>query len=186
MSKTSPRRAMFPKEYVVDFNATKAAERCGYSKKTARSQGQRLLTKVDIQQAVKGLVDKRGERLEITADKWLRELAIIGFSDIKNHINIDDYGCIVAKTFEEMPENSSRALEVCEEVRTIKETPGDEKHKGETTILNSRIKFKMHSKIAALELIGKHLGFLKDQPVAFPENVTFRFVYADEKPKAKG
>ena len=160
--KSSPRRVLFPKEFLVDMNATKAAKRCGYSRKTAYSQGQRLLKNVEIQKAIREGMEKRQERLEISADKWLREVAILGFSDIANYITIDEGGMIVAKMFEEMPKDSSRALEVCEEIRTIKETTSSEKGT-ETDVLNSRIRFKTHSKLGALELIGKHLGFLKEK-----------------------
>lgn len=38
----------FADEYLVDLNATQAAIRAGYSEKTAKSQGQRMLTNVDI------------------------------------------------------------------------------------------------------------------------------------------
>ena len=38
----------FVAEYLIDLNATQAAIRAGYSKKTAGSQGQRLLTNVEI------------------------------------------------------------------------------------------------------------------------------------------
>jgi phage terminase small subunit len=43
------KQRQFALEYMLDFNATQAAIRAGYSKKTARQQGQRLLTNVDIQ-----------------------------------------------------------------------------------------------------------------------------------------
>lgn len=46
------KQEQFVTEYLKDFNATQAAIRSGYSKKTARSQGQRLLTKVDIKEAI--------------------------------------------------------------------------------------------------------------------------------------
>lgn len=45
----TPKQKLFCQEYLKDFNATQAAIKAGYSKKTARSQGQRLLTIVDIQ-----------------------------------------------------------------------------------------------------------------------------------------
>ena len=48
--------------------ATQAAIRAGYSEKTARSQGQRLLTNVDIWKAISGRQATRAKRLEITAD----------------------------------------------------------------------------------------------------------------------
>ena len=49
MSKLTEKQKKFVDEYLIDLNATQAAIRAGYSKKTARSIGQRLLTKVDIQ-----------------------------------------------------------------------------------------------------------------------------------------
>lgn len=50
--KLNNRQRQFVTEYLIDYNATQAAIRAGYSKKTARSQGQRLLTKVDIKNAI--------------------------------------------------------------------------------------------------------------------------------------
>ena len=49
--------------YCQSGNATQSAIKAGYSEKTARSQGQRMLTKVDIQNAIeqrnKDLEDER-------------------------------------------------------------------------------------------------------------------------------
>ena len=56
----------FCEEYLVDCNATQAAIRTGYSEKTARAIGQRLLTNVDI----KKYIDERLKAIktEKTAD----------------------------------------------------------------------------------------------------------------------
>ena len=48
----------FVTEYLIDGNATQAAIRAGYSEKTARSIGQRLLTIVDIKNAIEELRKK--------------------------------------------------------------------------------------------------------------------------------
>lgn len=48
MAKLNEKQQRFVDEYLIDLNATQAAIRAGYSEKTARSQGQRLLTNVDI------------------------------------------------------------------------------------------------------------------------------------------
>lgn len=45
----------FIHEYLIDMNATQAAERSGYSQKTAYSQGQRLLKNVEISSEIKRL-----------------------------------------------------------------------------------------------------------------------------------
>ena len=55
MAKLTAKQKRFIEEYLIDLNATQAAIRAGYSEKTARSQGQRLLTNVDIQNAIKDL-----------------------------------------------------------------------------------------------------------------------------------
>lgn len=60
------RREKFVREYLRTGNATKSAQAAGYSKRTAYSQGERLLRNAEIKQAVetarkraeeKGLVD---------------------------------------------------------------------------------------------------------------------------------
>ena len=56
----------FADEYLIDLNATQAAIRAGYSKKTAKSLGQRLLTFVDVS----AYINEQHERIhnERTAD----------------------------------------------------------------------------------------------------------------------
>ncbi len=73
----------FVDEYLIDLNATQAAIRAGYSQKTARQIGNRMLTNVDIQSAIAKRMGDRSGRVEITQDMVLRELAKIGFSDIR-------------------------------------------------------------------------------------------------------
>ena len=70
----TPRQRRFVDEYLVDLNGTQAAIRAGYSQKTARQIGQKLLTKVDIQQAISAAQAARQERTELTADEVIRDL----------------------------------------------------------------------------------------------------------------
>ena len=148
----------FCQEYIIDLNGAKAAERSGYSKKTARTQANQLLTKLDISKRVAELKKERSERTEITQDMVIRELAICGFSDLKDYIEvIEDTGVIRAKSFEEMPEGKSRALQSIKEDRVIKEDA-----KGEQITVYDKINFKLYNKIQALELIGKHLGMFTE------------------------
>jgi len=64
----------FVEEYLVDLNATQAAIRAGYSAKTARSQGQRLLTNVDIQKALARRQETYAKRVEWTVEEILADL----------------------------------------------------------------------------------------------------------------
>ncbi len=54
----NPRRERFCYEYVASGNATKAAIEAGYSSRTARSIGQRLLTNVDIKARIQEISDE--------------------------------------------------------------------------------------------------------------------------------
>ena len=68
--KLTPRQDLFCREYLVDYNATQAAIRAGYSEKTARSTASENLTKPDILARVRELQKQQAERLCISAD-WV-------------------------------------------------------------------------------------------------------------------
>jgi len=85
----TPKQQRFVAEYLIDLNATKAAIRAGYSKKTARSQGQRLLTNVDIQKAIQHKMDERVLRLGLKADEVLRELSKAAMAPIDKPVTWD-------------------------------------------------------------------------------------------------
>lgn len=69
VKKPPPKQKRFVEEYLIDLCATQAAIRAGYSKKTAKSQGQRLLTNVDVAALIKKAQDKRSARNEVTLDE---------------------------------------------------------------------------------------------------------------------
>ena len=76
-SKLKPKQEAFCREYMVDLNATQAAIRAGYSKKTANEQAARMLAKVNIKEQVQKLAEKQTKRTEIDADyvlKGIREV----------------------------------------------------------------------------------------------------------------
>lgn len=56
------RRERFCLEYAASGNATQAAISAGYSSRTARSQGQRLLTNADIQGRIRELAQETRKR----------------------------------------------------------------------------------------------------------------------------
>lgn len=68
------KRELFAKEYLVDLNATQAAIRAGYSKKTANVQGARLLTKANVRQAIDANIEERSSKLDLNADWVLNNL----------------------------------------------------------------------------------------------------------------
>ena len=65
---------VFVQEYLKDLNATQAAIRAGYSAHTAYSIGQRLLSNVEISNAINSAMSERSERAKLTADYVLQNL----------------------------------------------------------------------------------------------------------------
>ena len=62
----TPKQEAFVAEYLVDLNATAAAERAGYEH--PNKQGPRMLVNVGIAKAIASAQVKRSERTEITQD----------------------------------------------------------------------------------------------------------------------
>lgn len=80
--KLTDKQKIFVFEYLIDQNATQAAIRAGYSKKTAYSQGQRLLKNVEIQKLLAKHQSERAEKCGVTFDNVIDELKKLGFADI--------------------------------------------------------------------------------------------------------
>jgi phage terminase small subunit len=70
----TPKQARFVEEYLTDLNATQAAIRAGYSKKTAEQLGYQLLHKTSVAEAIEKARAKLSEKTEITQEYVLRRL----------------------------------------------------------------------------------------------------------------
>ncbi len=70
----TPKQRRFVDEYLIDLNATQAAIRAGYSKKTAQQIGSRLLLNVVVTAAVAVAKAERSERTKIDSDWVLKRL----------------------------------------------------------------------------------------------------------------
>lgn len=77
MRELTAKQQMFCREYLIDLNATQAAIRAGYSEKTAYSIGEENLKKPEIAQYVQSLMDKRAQRVDVTADYVLNSIVEI-------------------------------------------------------------------------------------------------------------
>lgn len=64
----TPKQEAFIREYLVDLNATQAAIRAGYSKRSAHVIGHENLTKPKIAAAIEVAMEERSKRTEITTD----------------------------------------------------------------------------------------------------------------------
>lgn len=77
----SEKMQTFCREYVTDFNGTRAALAAGYAPKNAKVRASKMLAEDRVQAFIAELTKPRLERLEITADRVMDELAKIGFGE---------------------------------------------------------------------------------------------------------
>ncbi|MCA8829421.1 terminase small subunit [Hymenobacter pini] len=109
----SPQRRKFVEAYVLSFNATKSAQEAGYSEKTARQQGSRLLTSVDIQAAIKHLLKECMSPEEVAA-RWQR-LATANLADFYTRAKVE-YKPRIEKKLAQVVEEYRKTVEFEQEV----------------------------------------------------------------------
>ncbi len=148
--KLTPKQAAFVDEHAVDMNATQAAIRAGYSKRTAKEQATRLLSNVHVAAAIAEGRAARSERVGITADRVLQELARVAFFDIRKALNPDG----TMKPLSELDDDTAAAIAGIDlsEIRD-----------GEGTPIGVLKKIKIADKLAALDKLARNLGLLQDK-----------------------
>lgn len=143
----SAKREAFVRAYVAYGNATQAAIAAGYSEKTAKQQGSRLLTDVDIQAAIEDQRAPIMNHYEVTAERVIAELSKIAFSSMGDLMEVDADG------------NPQLRLDglTDQQKAAIAEFQTDSLSRGEGTSI-IKVKVKMHDKLSALEKLGRQLG----------------------------
>ena len=134
----------FCDEYLVSFNAYSAAVCAGYSMNTARKA--ELLHLPKIQAYLKAGMAKHAERLQVTHDMILRELAKVAFSNMGNYY--DDNATLKPMCLLTTDEKAAIS-----QYQIMDSLDQDGNRVGEL----SRI--KLHNKMSALDKIARHVGF---------------------------
>lgn len=82
MAKLTDKQELFAREYLKDLNATQAAIRAGYSEKSSRNQGARMMANDDILDRIAELKAERNEQVGVDAAYVLRRLTEIDQMDV--------------------------------------------------------------------------------------------------------
>ena len=136
VAKLTDKQKRFVDEYLVDLNATAAARRAGYKDPNI---GRQLITKNNVSAEIQKRQARLRGKLEITQERVLEELAAIAFANGTDFATINRNGLVRLVPTDDLPEDKKKA------VASIKEGQyGTE--------------VKLHDKVKALELLGKHLG----------------------------
>lgn len=147
MAELNDKQLRFIDEYMIDLNATQAAIRAGYSPRTAKAQGARLLTNVNLRARLDEKLAETSKRTGVNADRVVRELARIALGDLTDIVDVDE-----GKIKDGVSRDDRAAIS---SVR-IKRTTRTDKDGAEEVTIDREI--KLCNKIDALELLGKHLG----------------------------
>jgi len=147
--KLTPKQQRFVHEYLIDLNATQAAIRAGYSKKTADVQGPRLLGNVGVAASIASAQTKRAEKLGVDADWLLKRLTDEAEADLADLY--DDAGAL--KHVRDWPIAWRKGLIAGVETQQEFETVAGEKKPAGMVH-----KVKISDRARRLELIGKHIG----------------------------
>lgn len=83
-STLTAKQQLFVDDYLIHFNATRAAKTAGYSEKTAYSQGQRLLKNVEIST----LINARLKESRMDSDQVMKMMKDIAGSNINDYMKI--------------------------------------------------------------------------------------------------
>ncbi len=160
----TPKQTRFVAEYLANgLNATKDAISAGYSEKTADTQGARLLVNVKVAQVIEARTSKIMERLDVTSDMVVQEIAKLAFFDPRKLFNDDGS----MKLISEIDDHSAVALagfDVCE----LFDGTGDQKH-----VYGLLKKVKLADKSRDLEVLGRYFKlFSPDKEGLEVERVT--------------
>lgn len=147
----------FARQYVIDFNGTQAAIRAGYSPKAAGQIACDLLKNPKIKARIDELVERRNDRLDISADRVLQEVARTAFASLGDFLNISKDGSFEVSLANATPDQLTALTEATSDKETIR---GKEGGRSKTIVTN---KVKMSNKLAALSKLGEHLGLWKPE-----------------------
>lgn len=156
MAKLTPKQSIFVAEYLANgLNATRAAISAGYSEKTAQEQSSCLLSNPIVAKVIADKQRPRLQKLEITADRVIRELALLGFSNMSDYMNIGSDGQ-PSLDLSGLTRDQAAAIQ---EIRVdMTGGAGDGERK-----LVPRTTFKLANKRDSLELLGKHLKLFTEK-----------------------
>ena len=111
MAKMTPKQQMFCDEYLIDLNATQAAIRAGYSKKTANRIATENLSKPVIKAYIAARMAEKESKLIADQDEVLKYLTSVLRGKTQSEVvvveGIGD-GCSEARAMQKAPDEKER------------------------------------------------------------------------------
>lgn len=152
-SKLTDQQKKFVQEKHLGANGSEAARKAGYSEKTARQQAHRLLTNDDILHELRILKEKSQEKFDLTEQMLVNELMNIAFFDVTTLMTVDEYSGRIKMRDDltKLPAHIRRGM------KKVSQT---------SNALSQSVNFEGHDKMAAIDKLAQHMGFLKGPNVS--------------------
>jgi phage terminase small subunit len=178
VGKFTDRQQRFVQEYPVDFNATKAAVRSGYSEHTAGQAGHRLLKNAEISTAIK----RRLDELSMSAEEVTKRLTDWGRGDFSPFLVVDEDGSVrVDLSTDEAKANIHLIKKIDQTERRI---PGGD---DEPDVVERRTRIELHdAKDATITMGRRHQLFIERHEIdTFRHDVTAEMTDAELRVEAE-
>lgn len=133
----------FIEEYLIDANATAAYKRAGFVAKgnSASVNAGKLLRNTHVATEIDRRQKQIAELSNVTRDRFHRELARIGFSDVTTFARVKGNRVRIESTDNLTADDSAAIAELSQTAEGVK--------------------IKLHNKIEALRTLGQALGYIK-------------------------
>ncbi len=153
-AKLTAKQQRFVDEYLIDLNATAAYKRAGYAGNgnTAEVNAHKILRNGKVSAYIAEKKKERQANTGITAERTLKELAALVFSDVRKLFDASGALKPVADL-----DDATAACIASIEVDTLFDGSGKEREAVGTTT-----KIKMWDKNSAAEKLMRHLGMFKE------------------------
>jgi len=158
----NPKQKLFVLEYLKDFNATAAAIRSGYSKRSANNIGPANLLKPIIKAEINKQIEIfLGDTKELSM-RVIKECQKIAFAKLDDFLDYDEEGVIL---------KSSKSVDTS----ALESVSFDTTYSKQGTNIKKRI--KQHDKIKALDILAKVTALYKEtETPTIPLSITVNIV----------
>jgi phage terminase small subunit len=155
------RQRRFAEHYARTGNGAESCRLAGYANKAARIAAQQVLSNSNVVALVDELRKERLNALGVRPDRVLEELAASAFVDPKDVFDENDDVLPVRR----MPHRVRRAI------KKIRVREHYDKKTGEQ--IGRDIDIEFNDKLRANEILGRHLGILKETPIQVNQQNVF-------------
>jgi phage terminase small subunit len=155
------KRQAFVAEYIKDFNATRAARAVGYSPKTARAIGQKLLTFTDVDTAIQAEIKEHA----MEGEEILQRLGDIARGDVAELMDITTQGFSIKLTLKDPVTGEITVNPKTKLIKKIKQKVttflGKNESAEDREVIETEI--ELYSAVEAMGLLGKNKRLFIDR-----------------------